>query len=192
MSRFRLEDLPEHMRAKVLAQVRDLHPEEPKKKSPRQKSVLVKAPIFCTRCGSYEHTAEQARAGSDREFECEVKYSPGQRFAVPVRTSNEQNGPHGFWAAKSKKRNLIRQAVGEAWKAAGIKLRACGYRVTITRISHPLADRLNLGSFLKSVIDEIAARMGVDDSSPLVEWKLEQKIGKPELPAVRVEVEELP
>jgi hypothetical protein len=166
--------------------------EEPKKKSARRKSVVVRAPVFCTRCGSYEHTADQPRAGSEREFECEVKYSPGQRFAVAVRTSNEQNGAHGHWGDKAKKRDLVRQAVGAAWKAAGIKLRPAGYRVTITRISNPLADKLNLQAFLKSVIDEVAARMGVDDSTPLVEWKLEQELGRPERPAVRIEVEELP
>lgn len=175
--------------------------EEPKKKSSRQKSVLVKAPIFCSRCGSYDH----------REPDCQharmvsTSFSPATgltkieavtdigivSFAVPVRTSNEQNGSHGFWAAKSKKRNLIRQAVGEAWKAAGIVLRPAGYRVTITRLA-PLVDPMNLDACLKSVIDEVAARMGVDDSSPLVEWVRQQERHPQDQPAVRVEVEELP
>lgn len=162
-------------------------PEKPKKKSSRQKSVVVKSPIFCTRCGSYEHEVPQ-----ERDYECPGKdIHAGRMFAVPVRTSNEQNGAHGVWQVKAKKRDLVRQAVGAAWKATGIKLRPAGYRVTITRLA-PLVDAMNLDACLKSVIDEIAARMGVDDSSALVEWARRQEPRRPEEPAVRIEVEELP
>lgn len=169
--------------------------EEPTKKSSRQKSVVVKAPVFCSRCGSYEHDKNEPKCAlphiqaSIDAFD--ARRLPKAIFAVPVRTTNEQNGAHGFWAAKAKKRDLVKAALREGWKAAGISLRP-RYRVTVTRISHPLADLINLGTCLKSVCDEIAGRMRLDDDSPLIEWKLQRELGQPERPAVRVEVEELP
>lgn len=182
----RLEDLPPHAQAQVLAQLQ-LRPAQPKKKSVRRESVVVKAPIFCTRCGSYEHCA------GDCPYTSPMAIAKAQGFAVPVRTSSEQNREMGkHWSVHAGKRSQVRDAIGKAWLAAGIVLRPAGYRVTITRISHPLADALNLQSCLKSVVDEVAARMRVDDDSPLVEWKLERELGKPGLPAVRVTVEEMP
>lgn len=164
-------------------------PEKPDKKISRQKSVLVKAPIFCTRCGSYDHVS---RLCLEAALESEFGTGKKQVFAVPVRTENEQNRTMGLhWNVKAGKRNLIRKAIGAAWKAAGITLRPVGYRVTITRLA-PLVDPMNLDSCLKSAIDEVAARMGVDDASPLVEWVRRQEPRRPEHPAVRIEVEELP
>lgn len=157
-------------------------------KSARQKPVVVKALIFCRRCGSYKH---ETRLCLEASLESDFGVGKKTVFAVPVRTTNPQNGTHGNWAPKSKKRNLVKQAISRAWKEAAPLLRA-RYRITLTRISSVPADKHALHDFLKSVVDQCAAEMKIDDASPLVEWVFGQEPGEAEKPAVRIEVEELP
>ena len=39
------------------------------------------------------------------------------RFSLPIKTQNEQNGAHGFWATKARKRDRIRSQVSIVTKA---------------------------------------------------------------------------
>jgi hypothetical protein len=47
--------------------------------------------------------------------------------------------------------------------------------VTMTRLSAGTLDDDNLRGSLKAVVDGIADRLGVDDASPLVEWRYAQR-----------------
>ena len=56
--------------------------------------------------------------------------------------------------------------------------------VTFTRIGKRTLDDDNLASAFKTVRDEIARYMGVDDGSPLYRWRYEQRTG----PAYGIEI----
>lgn len=57
--------------------------------------------------------------------------------------------------------------------------------VTLTRVGVRELDDDNLRSALKAFRDGVAARLGVDDASPLVRWAYAQEKGEP---GVRVDI----
>jgi hypothetical protein len=58
--------------------------------------------------------------------------------------------------------------------------------VTITRIAPRKLDDDNLAGGCKALRDGIADRLGVDDGSPLVQWRYDQRKGMPKQYAVEV------
>lgn len=168
------------------------------KRRPSRKPVVVKAERFCIRCGSYDHREDDgARTDFGDLLRADCSLHPGMRaepfvgFAVAVRTENVANGSHGTNPfAENGRRDRVKHAIREGWKLAGIRIKA-RYRVTLTRISAGALDDDNLRLALKSARDSIAACIGIDDKSPIVEWAYQQEIGAKGLPAVRIEVDTL-
>lgn len=123
-------------------------------------------------------------------------------FTVPIRTVSGNHG-HGreHWSARSRRvkgeRNATRAARLGAirtadWYALTDEV-AMGKTlvVTLTRIAPRQLDDDNLrGGSLKSVRDEVAAMLGVDDRDPVVTWEYAQRKGKAKEWAVEVRIEE--
>lgn len=95
---------------------------------------------------------------------------------LPLQTKSESN-MREHWAAKAtrtKKHRQISFVIAKMKVMAGTKLPA---RITLTRFTahHTMLDDDNLRCSLKAVRDGIADAFGVDDGSPLYEWKYDQK-----------------
>lgn len=106
---------------------------------------------------------------------------------IPVRTVSEMNA-RGHWRIRANRFKNQRLAV-----LAGIGLRGLPplpARVVITRIGKRLLDSDNLAGSAKAIRDEVAARYGVDDGSPLYEWVYCQEIGKEF--AIRIDITPAP
>jgi hypothetical protein len=190
LRKVRLEDLPAHLRAGVERQLA-APALAAKARRPARKPVVVRADVFCTRCGSYQHQRQDDPAPCALVREPASGGVPAQTFAGAVRTENVANGAHGHHFAEAGRRDRVRTAIGNAWRAAAIHVRP-RYRVTLTRISASELDPQNVDGALKQVFDEVAARLKVDDATPLIEWVRKQERGEPGRPAIRIEVEELP
>ncbi|RKH11983.1 hypothetical protein D7X74_24495 [Corallococcus sp. CA047B] len=98
------------------------------------------------------------------------------RFVVPVRTVNTANRrEHPM--ARHKRAKGQREATDLLWPGwSGPALLV----VRLTRVSPKLLDKGdNLPIALKSVRDEVAKQLRLDDGSPLVRWVYEQAKGEP-------------
>lgn len=73
---------------------------------------------------------------------------------------------------KQKQRARVRSAIRD------VPLPMLPLVITITRIGPRKLDDDNLATACKAVRDEVAARMGTDDGSPLYTWRYEQRIGR--------------
>jgi hypothetical protein len=104
-------------------------------------------------------------------------------FVVPIHTESMSNA-RLHWSVKAKKVKAQRQATAYRTPPA---LRALGplLVVTLTRVSPRELDDDNLRGALKSIRDQVASAMGVDDRSKLVRWEYGQEKGEP---SVRVDV----
>lgn len=198
--------LPEKARVSALRQLGELTPlaeaaTTPAKKRKARQSVLVRAEVFCTRCGSYEHTSPslsmstpELGAPSYSCFAAAGAFLAGHgltRFAVPLKTVNEANRLAGqHWGKKARTRKAAHRHIGAGWEAHRPALRPL-LRVTMTRISNGELDSDGLQGALKAVRDEIARKLRVDDKTMLIEWAYGQERGRPGLPAVRIDLEEL-
>jgi hypothetical protein len=102
------------------------------------------------------------------------------------------------WTVRHQRAKVQREAVWGCWMAlsCGIRMEfraalASGRKLLVTmtrRAPSPLDDDNLLGA-LKSVRDEVAERLGVDDRSPLVVWGYAQE--KARIPMVMVRIEPL-
>lgn len=109
---------------------------------------------------------------------------------IPVRIVSEAN-MRGHWrqAAARKKAHrstamlMVRSAPG--WCVPGPQER---YIVEMQRIAPRMLDDDNLASGFKATRDGIADAMGIDDRSPLIEWRCTQQRGEPHTYAARVRV----
>lgn len=111
---------------------------------------------------------------------------------VPVRTVSETN-QREHWAMRHHRRavqrSLVRMVLG-----AGCTRPAFPCVVTLTRIAPRSLDDDNLRGALKAVRDGVADWLGVDDADPRIEWRYDQRRGRPREHAVRIDsqgVEEL-
>jgi hypothetical protein len=80
------------------------------------------------------------------------------------------------WAATAKRVKAQRAAVARkmpAWSEGPLLI------VRLTRVGPRLLDTDNLAAALKGHRDAVAARLRVDDASPLVKWEYHQAKGEP-------------
>jgi hypothetical protein len=95
-------------------------------------------------------------------------------FHIPVKTSNGLNA-RGHWAVHHRRARREREA---AFMLCPPRL-PLPCVVTMTRVSPGTRamDDDNLQGALKCIRDGTAKRLGVDDASPLVMWRCEQRRG---------------
>lgn len=107
-------------------------------------------------------------------------------FEIPIRTQNTSN-LREHWGDTAKRAKSQRRAVAYRFpKAQVIPLLV----VVLTRIAPRTLDPGdNLASALKSVRDEVATQLGMDDRSRLVRWVYRQMRGED---GVRVEIQPMP
>lgn len=100
-------------------------------------------------------------------------------ITIPIRTPNPTNGSHKHWSATYRVRKAQRTTallvVRSSLAAARITPPCI---VTMTRVAPGKGlDDDNVRPALKSIRDGIADALGVDDGSPLVEWRYAQRRG---------------
>jgi hypothetical protein len=111
-------------------------------------------------------------------------------FSVPVRTYSITN-LRGHWGKKSGPAKLQRDTTWRAWLGAGGRKLSADETaaVRLTRIAPRALDAAdNLPASCKSVRDQIAACLGIDDRSPRVTWTYDQRRGRPREYSVEVEI----
>ena len=113
------------------------------------------------------------------------------RVMVPIRTVSVAN-LREHWAVKAKRTRAEREAV--AWGLRPLlRDEPLGAwvpgTVTITRIAPRRLDDDNAVRAQKSVRDEVAAQLGVDDRDPRVTWRVEQRRGRVREYAVEILIE---
>lgn len=113
---------------------------------------------------------------------------------LPIRTISENNA-HEHWRVRHARRKqqdmvvtcLLQSQIGDAGRDLGPPC-----RVTLTRIApRRLDDDNNVGS-MKQIRDSIAAVLGVDDGSPLYDWRYDQRRGEPGVYAVEMRISVTP
>jgi hypothetical protein len=97
-------------------------------------------------------------------------------FEIPLRTRNRTN-ERVHWSERAK--------VAKRERAAAMLAATCvtpwlkpAWVVTMTRVGPQEMDDDGLRAALKAVRDGIAARLKVDDSTPLIRWEYRQKRGE--------------
>ena len=112
-------------------------------------------------------------------------------FEVPIRTVSLYN-QREHWAARYRRTKEEREAVHATWLEEMTVWRwhvPIPCTVTLTRIAPRELDDDNLRGALKSVRDEIALLMGLDDRDPRVFWRYEQERASKGDYSVRVEID---
>lgn len=109
-------------------------------------------------------------------------------FELEIKTPNRSNGDRVHWAVIAKERKNQRRAVG--LKCPPLKPDPA-LVVTLTRRSSGTLDDDGLRTALKSARDAIAAKLRVDDATPLVRWEYRQEPAPPGRQALHVRVESL-
>lgn len=120
-------------------------------------------------------------------------------FEIPLSLPSVANMSE-HWMVKAKRVKAQRQAVAWAVKstslltsrAAWLEVLATLARgesliVTLTRVApRPIKDKHdNLRSAFKAIVDQVAAELGIDDSSDCIDWQYRQEKGPV---AVRIEI----
>jgi hypothetical protein len=96
-------------------------------------------------------------------------------FSIPIKTQSVAN-VREHWTAKAKRTKSQRDAAMKLcpkWTHGPLLV------VTLTRTAPRELDSDNLASALKATRDGIAARLRIDDGSPLVDWRYQQRKGEP-------------
>jgi hypothetical protein len=108
---------------------------------------------------------------------------------LPLKLESLNHQESGWKRAKRRElqRATVRNIAGRAIKTIHVPC-----KVTITRYAPRDLDDDNLIGSAKSVRDEIAALLGVDDRDPRIEWKYWQQpwFGRYELYGVGINIEE--
>lgn len=107
---------------------------------------------------------------------------------VPIRIESSLN-LREHWRVKANRNSSHRAATWFSLKAAGKfdpAILPCV--VTITRIAPRELDSDNAIGGAKSCRDGIADWLGVDDASPLVDWRYAQERGAPKFYAARIDI----
>lgn len=92
-------------------------------------------------------------------------------FEVPIKASTSQNA-RMHWAQLARVRKSEKAAVAYRFHPRGMKPFLI---ITLTRIAPSAMDDDNLAGVLKGIRDGVAARLGIDDGSPLVRWLYRQE-----------------
>lgn len=96
-------------------------------------------------------------------------------FLVPIRTKNPLNGNQGSWRAVHGKRLKEREAVGLLWPRRAL---LPPFPLVVHLERHAPSSGLDddgLQASLKSVRDQVAEELGVDDRDPRVRWTYGQR-----------------
>lgn len=109
------------------------------------------------------------------------------KVLVPLRTGAGQNDREHF-RARARRVKQERQAV--AWMLAVHKPPTGPVTVTLCRVSpgNGLDAHDNLRASLKAPVDQVAAWLGREDRDPSINWKYEQRRGKPGEWSVGIEI----
>ncbi len=111
------------------------------------------------------------------------------RFTLPIRLVSEANA-HAHWRERQRRAKAQRSA---AYLSAYARVMRLGIDlpaiVTIARIGPRALDSDNLAGCAKHVRDGIADALGIKDNDPRVEWRVEQRRGKPREYAVEIVIE---
>lgn len=103
-------------------------------------------------------------------------YSAKQAASVALETPNTSN-LRQHWSKTAERnrsqRGALKREVGK-WLLTFDPPRLV---ITVIRVSPRRVDGPNLGSALKAAIDGISDALRIDDGSPVVEWRLEQRKG---------------
>lgn len=116
-------------------------------------------------------------------------------FTVPLEL---KTGPNRrlHWAARAKLVKAERLKVARfsdlpwVWREPAAE--SDRFLVTLTRVAPRRVDDDNLRGLFKSVRDQVAAQLGIDDGSAQLEWRYRQEKGAPRTHTVRIEVQALP
>lgn len=113
---------------------------------------------------------------------------------IPILTKSPGNGSHGSWVVVAKRRKEHRAAV--RWALMPHKPMPLPVVVTFVRVSPRPLDDDNLAASFKSMRDEVAVWLGVDDGprETRVTWRYEQEHSRkcgtfPALKGTRIRVE---
>lgn len=109
-------------------------------------------------------------------------------FTLPVRLVSEANA-HTHWRVRQKRAKAQRAAVYHATLLHRSLTAPYPYTITITRIAPRSLDSDNLVGSAKHARDSIAEALGFDDRDPRVDWRVEQRKGKPKEYAVEIRIE---
>lgn len=106
------------------------------------------------------------------------------RAEIPLRLNSVAN-QRLHWAKKAKQTKALRYAM--AIVPAGMS-RHLPLIVTMTRVAPRTLDDDNATSACKAVRDGIASKIGIDDRSPLVTWRVQQRKGAPHYYGLEIEI----
>jgi crossover junction endodeoxyribonuclease RusA len=101
---------------------------------------------------------------------------------VPVQTVSEANS-RGHWSIRHRRVKKQRRAAYYSCLDGGVNSSALSDTemliVTLVRVTktHQRLDTDNLASSLKAVRDGVADALGIEDNSPRVEWRYDQRDG---------------
>lgn len=97
------------------------------------------------------------------------------RLEIPLRLPSAAN-LREHWATRARRARAQRRAIALAWPKNGC-IKPFPLEVVLTRIAPRELDDDNLASAFKTVRDEVAAQLGVDDRDARVKWRCEQLPG---------------
>jgi hypothetical protein len=107
--------------------------------------------------------------------------------SVPIKIESSLN-LREHWRKRANRNTSHRAAAYFALKAAKIKP-ALPCVVTLTRVAPRDLDDDNLAGGFKSVRDGVADWLGIDDRDKRVQWRYEQRKGKPKVYEATVRIE---
>jgi len=101
-------------------------------------------------------------------------------FALSCRVISEANR-RDHWTVQRRRAEIQREALGRALVCADLVDHALPLPITVTWVhvgKQPLDDD-NLSRSFKVLRDALAKWLDIDDGSPLVSWRYEQRTGEP-------------
>lgn len=109
----------------------------------------------------------------------------GGVVVVPIRTVGGMNVREHYMA---RSRRVKKEREATQWALLPLKRPVLPVVVTLTRVapSSGLDSHDNLRSAVKSVADQVAQWLGLDDRDPRVTWRYEQRRGRPKEYAVEI------
>ena len=110
------------------------------------------------------------------------------KITIPIKTVSEANA-HTHWRIRAKRAKEQRGLAALLCRAEIGTPPAVPLTITITRLAPGTLDSDNLAGSQKHVRDGIADWLGVDDRSPLIDWRYAQEKAARGVYFVRIEIE---
>ena len=112
-----------------------------------------------------------ARLMAPRRYLCHGDLGDIVMVDVPVRLVTLEN-QREHWATKNKRARLHRaMTMAQLGRFAMLRPDDGGYVITLTRVAPRKLDPGNHEASFKHVQDAVASWLGIDDGSPLLEWR---------------------